>query len=85
MNVTPFVYFYYLLLKNKQDEIYRLQRGAAQPHVYPKDLMELEMIDFPDEIISQFNVIIKPFFDLLSNLKNGKRNLIKARSSFLEI
>lgn len=30
-------YIYYFL-KSKQEEIYKLQQGIAQPHVYPKDL-----------------------------------------------
>jgi type I restriction enzyme M protein len=43
-------YFVYLLLKNKQDDIYKFQRGMGQPHVYPKDLVDFEIPLPPLEI-----------------------------------
>jgi type I restriction-modification system DNA methylase subunit len=59
-------YLYYIL-KFKQDNIYKLQTGAAQPHVYSKDLQKLkipipsierqkeivEYCEFNDELIKQ--------------------------------
>ena len=39
-NISLSQYLYYLLLF-KQKEIYSLQTGGAQPHVYPKDLAKL--------------------------------------------
>ncbi len=33
--------FIYCALKAKQDAIYKLQLGAAQPHVYPRDLVKI--------------------------------------------
>jgi len=33
--MTEYIYF---ILKLKQDEIYRMQKGAGQPHVYPNDI-----------------------------------------------
>ncbi len=36
-------YFVYLVLRSKQEEIYKLQRGMGQPHVYPKDLQQFEI------------------------------------------
>src|SRR3989344_1324349 len=35
-------YIYYFL-KGNQNKIYKLQKGIAQPHVYPKDLMILKI------------------------------------------
>jgi len=37
---TKLIYFY---LKFIQTEIYRLQRGSGQPHVYPKDLKKIKL------------------------------------------
>ena len=82
-SVTDFVYFYYLLLTTRQTEVTRLQRGAAQPHVYPKDLMELKTIEIPDHLIEKFEVITIPLFDLLSNLKKKNSNLTKTRDMLL--
>ncbi|UUR71800.1 restriction endonuclease subunit S [Enterobacter asburiae] len=41
---THFVYCFYTFLKIKQEEITHMQQGAAQPHVYPKDLMRLGIV-----------------------------------------
>lgn len=79
VSVTKHVYFYYLFLKNKQEEISRLQRGSAQPHVYPKDLMELIIADASNELIDKFIVKVTPILDLVGDLKIKIRNLSKIR------
>jgi len=33
----------YEILKVAQDDIYKLQRGQAQPHVYPKDISKIKI------------------------------------------
>jgi type I restriction enzyme, S subunit len=35
--------FIYSFLKSNQNEIYKLQKGIAQPHIYPKDLAILKI------------------------------------------
>lgn len=80
---TPFVYFYYLFLKNKQIEITGLQRGSAQPHVYPKDLMQLTIIDIPEMIINAFEQKVELMFNALKNLKNQNQCLRKTRDLLL--
>jgi len=40
-------FFLFYLLKNKQSDIYNLQKGSAQPHVYPEQLKDIE-ISLPD-------------------------------------
>ena len=49
--------FIYSMLKNKQDDIYRLQKGGGQPHVYPKDLEDIMIpcppLDIQKEIIAE--------------------------------
>lgn len=39
---TETMYIYYFL-KSIQDHIYTLQKGSAQPHVYPKDIEKLQV------------------------------------------
>lgn len=52
--LTKFVYY---LLKAKQDDIYGLQVGMGQPHVYSKDLATLEIplppLDVQREIVAE--------------------------------
>lgn len=68
------------VLKFQQDAIYRLQTGAAQPHVYPADLQMLNIpfipIDKQDEIVKH----IKNIRDEAKSLqKEGNDNLNKAK------
>lgn len=51
-------YIYYLL-KAKQEDIYNFQKGGAQPHVYPKDLLGIK-VPLPDletqkQLIARFD------------------------------
>lgn len=45
-NISYCRYLYYLLL-SRQRELYKLQVGGAQPHVYPKDLATIEITSPP--------------------------------------
>ena len=51
-----------------------MQRGAAQPHVYPKDLMSLLVINPPENLIEKFEEISKPIFYQVGNFR--KKNII---------
>lgn len=52
--------YIFRLLKSKQVEIYKLQNGAGQPHVYGKDLAKIKIplppIEVQKEIIEQIEV-----------------------------
>lgn len=63
--ITNYIYSAYLFLKSKQDEITKMQQGAAQPHVYPKDLVRLVLADAPDEIWEKFEKLVEPLFGYL--------------------
>ena len=80
---TPFVYYFYLLLKHRQIEVSRLQRGSAQPHVYPKDLMRLEANSVPVGVFEKFGKVIVPVFRLISSLTMKNSNLRKTRDLLL--
>ena len=67
-------YLYYYL-KNIQEIIYNLQRGAAQPHVYPKDFSKLNI---PIPTIETQKEIVEQLVDLseqISGLKNRKEGI----------
>ena len=81
--VTQHVYYFNLLLKERQYEVTRLQRGAAQPHVYPKDLMALEVCAAPDEVLEMFGSQIEPIFRMIRNLKSRNNNLRQTRDLLL--
>ena len=81
--MTHYVYYYYLLLKYNQIKVTNMQRGAAQPHVYPQDLAQLK-IKIPEEkVIGKFNEIITPFFSEISNLSLKNQTLKQTRDLLL--
>lgn len=55
--------FLFEILKVKQKEIYFLQQGAGQPHVYPKDLALLEIPIPPFELQEKLLLKIKSIRD----------------------
>lgn len=46
-------FFLYNYLLSIQNQIYLLQKGSSQPHVYPDDLMIIQVPDIDDKILKQ--------------------------------
>ena len=65
------------VLKLQQTAIYRLQTGAAQPHVYPADL---QMLNIPIIPIEEQQEIV----DYISNIRNKVKELQKEGKDILE-
>jgi len=80
---TDFLYFYYCLLKSRQQEIFQAQKGAAQPHVYPKDLMRLPVAGPPSMLLTHFTEAVAPSFLLSENLSKQNKSLAQARDLLL--
>lgn len=69
-SVTDFVYFYHSLLKDRQKEITHKQRGAAQAHIYPRDLMNIRVVYPSDEsLVRNFEDAVTPLYLMIRNLK----------------
>ena len=81
--MTNYIYYIYLLLKNNQIEITNMQLGAAQPHVYPRDLVNLKIKEFPIEVIANFEKMISPIFENIKVLSNKNENLKQTRDILL--
>lgn len=77
------LWFVYCTLKFLQPVISNLQCGAAQPHVYPKNINKLCVLKPTDELIVKFNQTVEPFFDEIETLKKKNDNLIKQRDLLL--
>lgn len=80
---TKYIYFLYLQLKSLQTLISGFQVGAAQPHVYPKDLNRLKVNIVPDDLSQHFEHLIIPIFSLIKNLKLDNQKLAQARDLLL--
>ncbi len=80
---TKYIFYLFLMLKSLQTYITGMQVGAAQPHVYPKDLMRLKILIPPDEICRRFEALVTPIFNLIKNIKYQNQKLAQARDLLL--
>jgi type I restriction enzyme S subunit len=81
--MTKFVYSMYLFLKENQKEITRMQQGAAQPHVYPKDLMRLVIANPNQNLWTYIEELIEPMFKQVGNNAKEIEVLQKTRDTLL--
>lgn len=83
INTTPYVYFVYCLLKDKKTELDSLQKGAAQPHVYAKDINALATLIPPEEMLELYTKYASPYFEKVKALKEQIKNLTQSRDRLL--
>ena len=82
-DVTDSLYFVYCALKDRQEEILFMQKGAAQPHVYPKDIQAMEIL-WPDEkLVLAFQSRVLPLFAQCATLLQQNQKLAQARDLLL--
>lgn len=81
-NSTDTLFFFYLTLKTRQNEVFFLQKGSAQPHVYPKDVMTLKLLKPSLNLIEKFEELINPFFEEIKILSQ-KNNLLQETRDLL--
>ena len=72
------VEFIFYLLKNRQNEVTNLQTGGAQPHVYPEQLKELNIV-FPKDIKEQ-QAIAQILSDMDKEIEALKDKLKKTKA-----
>ncbi len=82
-STTPHIYYHHLWLDYRRTAITHLQRGSAQPHVYPKDLAQLEAVRVPDELLDRFTSQVEPIYILTKSLKTKAENLRRTRDLLL--
>ena len=82
-SITPNVYFWYIMLKKRQKEIFDAQVGSAQPHIYPKHIAELPMNVVFVEKIAEYNEIVTPIFEKKGQLFLESKCLTSLRDTLL--
>ncbi|OOF38771.1 restriction endonuclease [Rodentibacter mrazii] len=70
-------------LKSIQEYIYQQARGSAQPHVYPKDLETLVMINPADSILDKFQNIVEPINNKIAVYGQETQKLTQLRDFLL--
>ena len=81
--ITPYVFFFYVFLKFNQEILFDKQEGSAQPHIYPSHIMELEVPSFPNDMIANFENVVKPMFQKIKSNQTQIRTLTAMRDSLL--
>lgn len=77
------IWFVYNTLKYLQPVISNLQCGAAQPHVYPKNINRLCVIIPTEELIHRYNDFVNPYYDEIKILNQHNQLLAKQRDMLL--
>lgn len=77
------LWFVYNALKFLQPVISNLQVGAAQPHVYPKNINKLCTIIADAKTIETYCDKVKPIYEQIGLLKQKNENLTKQRDMLL--
>jgi len=80
---TSYLYFIYCFLVNSKAEIGNMQKGAAQPHVYAKDINSLVVLTAPDLVVESFDKYVKCYFEEIAALSSQLRLLTEARDRLL--
>ena len=82
-SMTPNVFFWYILLKGRQKEIFDAQTGSAQPHIYPQHIAAMPIGDLNQELVSQFTTQVAPLFELIGANKDENERLSNIRDALL--
>ena len=81
--VTKNTAWVYCFLKGNKASIDAMQKGAAQPHVYAKDLNAMKALFPDDKLMEQFRVIADPMFTRIGKLDMQIKRLAEARDRLL--
>ena len=82
-NVTDFIYFSHSFLKVNQSKIFHLRHGAVQQHINPNDLMELDLVLPPLNLINHYEQIVTPLHNKISSNLNEINTLSNMRDILL--
>lgn len=81
--MTDDVYFWYTLLKARQEEIFDAQTGSAQPHIYPKHIAAMPIAKLKKDDISKFTKFVTPLFITIGQNKEQNSRLATLRDTLL--
>ena len=82
-SMTDYVYFWYVLLKKRQREIYDSQTGSAQPHIYPQHIAAMSISDLNFDDVHNYTSIVTPIFEMIGHNKDENARLATTRDTLL--
>lgn len=82
-SMTDDVYFWYVLLKKRQREIYDSQTGSAQPHIYPQHIAAMPISDLNFDDVRNYTSIVTPIFEMIGHNKDENARLATTSDTLL--
>ena len=70
-------------MKDNKVRIDNLQKGAAQPHVYAKDINALEMLVPSSDLLTSFDSVAEPIFTKIKSCDEIIERNIQMRDKLL--
>jgi len=81
--MTDDVYFWYVLLKKRQKEIYDAQTGSAQPHIYPQHIAAMPIMNLNFDDVRNYTATVTPIFEMIGHNKDANVRLATTRDTLL--
>lgn len=81
--ITNNVYFWYIVLKTRQKEIFDAQIGSAQPHIYPQHIAEMPICELKGDKVREYNTLVEPLFKMIGHNTVENDRLSKLRDTLL--
>ena len=82
-NMSKDVYFWYVMLKKRQKEIFDAQTGSAQPHIYPKHIADMAVSNLNNKEIRNFTEQVTPIFKQIGHNLDEIKKLLELRDTLL--
>ena len=82
-SMTDDVYFWYVLLKKRQKEIYDTQTGSAQPHIYPQHIAAMAISNLNFDDVRNYTATVTPIFEMIGHNKDENVRLTTTRDALL--
>lgn len=82
-SITKNVYFWYIVLKTRQKEIFDAQTGSAQPHVYPQHIADMPITELNIDEVRNYNMLVEPLFKKIGENKKENYKLSQLRDTLL--
>ena len=82
-STTDYLHFVFCFLRENKTVIDNMQKGAAQPHVYAKDINALEVLSPTNDILSLFEQKASKIFNIIASKQSQIRLLAEARDRLL--
>ena len=82
-SMTDDVYFWYVLLKKRQKEIYDTQTGSAQPHIYPQHIAAMAISNLNFDDVRNYTATVTPIFEMIGHNKDENVRLATTRDTLL--